>query len=114
MNDQEAFDKVARHLLKQNRKAISREGEYNEMCMYRTAEDLMCAVGCLIPDEDYDAQLEGNAIEFVRDAVPCLGELSLQLLETLQSVHDDEHPTDWHDSLTGVAANFDLTMPRGI
>ena len=114
MNEQEAFDKVARHLLKQGKKAIIHEGTENEMCQYRTSEGLMCAVGCLILDEDYDVKIEGNAVAFVRDEVPCLGELPLHLLEILQSVHDDEQPTDWHSSLVKVAMDYDLMMPRGV
>ena len=44
MKEQEVFDRVARHLLKQNAKATSPRGG----CSYRTKEGLSCAVGCLL------------------------------------------------------------------
>lgn len=58
MDFQKTFDKVAIHLRKQGKAATVGAG-----CMYRTDEGLKCAVGCLIPDELYDARIEGVAFK---------------------------------------------------
>ena len=42
---QAAFNKVARHLLRQNAKSTNKDGE----CLYRGPNGLRCAVGALIP-----------------------------------------------------------------
>jgi hypothetical protein len=45
------------HLATQKARAWS---EDNGTCGYRTETGLMCAVGCLIPDELYDPEIEGD------------------------------------------------------
>ncbi len=61
MNNQEAFNKMAIHLMTQQEKS-----EYDEddndcpSCHYKhPVEPLMCTVGVLIPDEEYNITLEG-------------------------------------------------------
>ena len=66
MNEQETFDNVALHLLKQGKKAVgSYDGSsYSEtVCKYRSKDGLKCAVGCLIPDEMYDPLMEGHGVD---------------------------------------------------
>ena len=53
MTDQELFDRVVTHLAKQGRRAMARVA-----CLYRTPDGLKCAIGCLIPDEKYRAEME--------------------------------------------------------
>lgn len=107
---QETFDKVVRHLLTQ--KEVSRRGEGG--CAYRGEDGLMCAVGCLIPDENYSDVLERRAA----DHKAVLGALSVQhrpstteealLLVHLQWCHDESLPDGWPQGLAKVAAHFDL------
>lgn len=112
MNNQEIFDRVARHLLTQNAKAIAPDGA----CSYRAPGGLMCAVGCLIPDSYYDPKLEHNSIgslesslaSFKKDSKYAtsgqkrIGELwdnirtslgldeeGVKLLSSLQAIHDN-------------------------
>lgn len=62
MNAQEIFDTVASHLLQQGRKAVSVLGS----CRYRITAPadvvLKCAIGCLIPDELYNPEMEGPGV----------------------------------------------------
>lgn len=92
MTAQEVFDKVANHLRKQGRQSISADGE----CVYRSKNGLKCAVGCLIPDENYNRYMEGRTVrELVKDSSDCprdcldLFTTHLDLLEDLQQVHDE-------------------------
>lgn len=55
----EMFEKVKAHLLKQNQKAMIDTDE-GIACRYRTPEGLTCAIGCLIPDDEYDESFEGH------------------------------------------------------
>src|SRR4051812_34996113 len=110
MTNQEAFDKVVRHLLTQNK------GSRNtETCLYRGPDGLMCAVGCLIPDDQYTPALDGDGIgaevSEIIDSVPALAGLDLDLLTDLQVVHDSSSVEDWRHELLKVANKHDLAMP---
>lgn len=55
MNRQEVFDKVCDHLVKQKQRAyVPGSG-----CQYRAGK-LKCAIGALIPDEDYREEMDGR------------------------------------------------------
>lgn len=113
MTLQEAFDKVAMHLLKQGRPAKKSDGD----CVYRAADGAMCAVGCLIPDGMYDQRMEGRTVSSImyddefglasyfktkesRALVP--------LLSALQRVHDSYRPEAWRNELANIAKRYDL------
>lgn len=55
MKRQEIFETVAKHLFNQGEQALSPGSGY---CRYKTPDGLKCAVGILIPDEQYDEVLE--------------------------------------------------------
>lgn len=109
----EVLDRVSTHLMTQNKPAkIDDTGE----CHYRLYEDgkvLKCAVGCLIPDEDYNRNLEGHIIDNqdVRNALPerFRNPETLQLLQALQRVHDHLTPTQWPAALFAVSQLHDYT-----
>lgn len=106
---QELFDKVATHLLTQNKKAKSAAGH----CVYRAPDGRKCAVGCLIPDEEYRPSIEGNGAGFLirSGLVPSLEALlsHLGLVEQLQFVHDRSYVQDWRAELHGVARERHLS-----
>ena len=56
----EIWERVSAHLLRQGRRA-TRDGGYHG-CMYRGRDGTSCAVGCLIPDEAYDPDMEDAAV----------------------------------------------------
>lgn len=107
LTDQEVFDKIVGHLRRQNSKSLS--GLIGGTCKYRGANGKMCAVGCLIPDNQYTRGLEFLAPDHdeLRDILSQFT-LNFPLLKTLQSIHDQEHVADWEKCFQEVAATFGL------
>jgi hypothetical protein len=98
---QELFDYVTSFLLKQGEQSRGLGGE----CAYRGRDGLMCAVGCVIPDEFYSPSMEGEGIDTVfaeywhrqgkqRPFWKALAKHEGLLVE-LQEVHDN--PYSHHD-----------------
>lgn len=113
MTQQEVFDKVARHLLTQNKPC---EGNYNgrTICLYRNDEGLKCAAGCLIPDEFYSEVFEGKRFGAVHDLMYELGFTPfssevLYLISTLQNLHDECSSVVWRQRLLRIAETFELS-----
>lgn len=94
--EQEVFDHVARHLLKQGR----RSGDERD-CLYRHG-DLKCAAGCLIADGEYDKDFENTSWTRLveREQVP---EAHQSLIQALQNIHDVRDTEEWPDYLREVA-----------
>lgn len=99
MTCQEVFDKVATHLFAQGERATDKT---NRFCVYRSANGNQCAVGCLIPDDEYDSAMEGHTISTLVSAnrttfSPTLSKMVwkspslMNLLTDLQNVHDDSY-----------------------
>lgn len=113
MNIQQIFDKVYVHLLTQNARSADESG-----CLYKNPAGLKCAVGCLIPDEFYDPDIEGASTRnklLENILIKSLGELSsekLNLLDQLQQLHDDTPVTSWEGLLKKLAIKWNLTVPN--
>lgn len=105
MTNQELFDKVATHLLKQGRRSVRANGE----CAYRGKDGLRCAIGVLIPDDKYGRGLEGLSSDAgsVMNAAGLVDENSL-LAHVLQWVHDSVEPAEWRERLKIEAESFRL------
>jgi hypothetical protein len=103
MNNQEAFTIARDHLLKQGKRSVN-----GEACLYRASDGSKCAVGCLIPDDQYDGVIENHPVEDIIDHVPALRGLNLTLLDALQSIHDNENPDGWEADLRKAANEFKL------
>lgn len=108
MTNQEAFDRVVAHARAQGRKAIE---PGKNTCRYRTSDGLMCFVGCLIPDEQYRPELEGqNAYSLTTMVnVPALDGLRSAFLQSMQVVHDRDEPDRWEREFAELAIEFGLT-----
>lgn len=108
MTDQEVFNRVALHLLQQNHRSADALGT----CSYRGEEGRRCAVGCLIPDDRYMASLEGLAVTApkLQSLLRGLGFGShqLDLLQTLQSLHDFNPASTWKQRLMQTAEDYNL------
>lgn len=109
---QEIFDTVVAHLRKQNSKAIDK-GDY--LCRYRDTEGRKCAVGCLIPDDDYSSDIEGKSIVHLIDGVYFLPSYlrrefaaNNQLLIELQDLHDQVPVINWENEFQNIAERFEL------
>lgn len=133
MTPQEIFDKVAKHLLHQKVKSYYNQ---NGTCAYRGSNGTMCAVGCLITDEEYSPDMEGKTVggllswaryraierpmfytEKERTLYKGLYERLAShqgLLIELQEIHDGGSPEYWHNRLSELALRHDLKMPEGI
>ena len=118
--EQEVFDQVATHLLRQRK--VSRNPE-TQMCAYRGADGLKCAAGCLIGDDEYSSameNLEWDQLEMQKQrfTVP---EEHIGLITDLQQVHDnaddeigiggDAYAT-WLKELEEVADSYGLSTHK--
>jgi hypothetical protein len=89
MTAQEIFETVVKAL------ALQGERSYypDQGCFYRHPEGLKCAVGHLIPDEEYDQCMEGSAVSSIihiagSDSFLSSLEPHIELLSRLQIAHD--------------------------
>ena len=119
MNNQQLFNQSAEHILRQRVPALE-DGN----CRYRTFEGLSCGVGCLIPDEDYDARMEGYTIRelsetrtlWMRPIRQALGPLNapsrVEFLVRLQRAHDNALGggiESWRAEMRRIARNYRLS-----
>lgn len=117
MKAQEVFDTVVRHLAKQGRRAVVADADHGYVCRYHTPDGLKCAVGCLIPDDQYNPAIEGRMFSslataahppaWVRDIVDSGHQT---LLFDLQRAHDT--PADGYGlghHLSDIAAYHGLS-----
>ena len=87
----EIFNYVIDHLKKQGCQSFFEE---RIMCAYRGDEGTMCAVGCLMTDDEYHPSLEGTAIDHLLDKKTLAPRLddrikpNLNMLMDLQNFHD--------------------------
>lgn len=110
--DQEIFDQVATHLVTQNAKAVGTCDSGLKNCMYRTKDDLKCAVGCLIGDDEYNPKMEGSNWDTISHWYPvnCTVEQDL-LICNLQNIHDCYEPSEWKRLLRNLAQGNHLNIP---
>ena len=101
---QEVFDFVAHHLLTQNERSVSPLGAE---CAYRGQNGLKCAAGCLIPDEIYDEDLEGQLWCNIKDIVDM--KQHAYLVTKLQYIHDEKDVNCWKHELTFLANRLALS-----
>lgn len=101
---QEVFDQVARHLLTQNEKSSDDSG-----CVYRTADGLACAAGCLMADDEVDDEWNADVAwaELVERGVA--PKEHQDLIEDLQGAHDSFPTQAWPERLKAIADNYGLS-----
>jgi hypothetical protein len=112
MTKQEIFDKVATHLFTQGMRSIDSE----ERCCYRGPNNTSCAIGCLIPDENYDKNMENECIVTLINNNKhnhsekwnffAIWKDKKNLLQALQSVHD--YSNNWQSTVKMRKALADL------
>jgi len=106
MNEQEVFDTVVRHLGKQRAKALKNSSD----CAYRTVDGKMCAVGCLIRDDEYHPDKNMTAVQLNenRRLPDRLKNVPIRFLQDLQNIHDNNDVGNWAFCLKNFAANNGL------
>ena len=97
--EQEVFDQVPTHLLKQGVKSLDPIGS----CRYREG-NLMCAAGCLIAEDEYSEEMEGY--NWGKEEI--FPDTHRSLIKSLQDVHDRTPTEDWKLGLSRVARVYGL------
>ena len=117
MTNQEVFDTVCEHLAKQGRRA--RDGSPQNYCCYRAPDGAKCAVGCLIPDDLYEVEMDGSgySVAPLLDHFPKFRKLfegvDEYLLMRLQIAHDrSENLSDLHVNLIDTAERLQLSADK--
>lgn len=111
MTEQQVFDHVVTHLRRQGCKATDGQKPF-----YRYGS-LKCAIGCLIPDDRYDALFEGRPADepFVMATLSACGidntPSMKELLLALQRTHDVQAVSDWETRFAYMATYHSLTVP---
>jgi len=116
---QSIYDTVLAHLRKQGVSSIER-GVKDPSCMYRGPNNTSCAVGCLIPDKNYDFEMEHTSVDVAIVMLPKGYIKHLLLLTDLQNAHDYFMPAPkvgnnkqklmagWEEEMQKVAATNQL------
>jgi len=91
----EIYNYVVTHLKNQGSQSLSvddfhRGAPFREICAYRGADNKMCAVGCLIADDEYYPEMEGSNVNALLSNYRHLDRLEphTAMLAELQSLHD--------------------------
>lgn len=103
---------VAEHLGKQRKQSDGQHPD-GHGCCYRGDNGLMCAIGCLIPDELYDFQMEGKLFddlyEFTKTFDHVVGlwkkehpehstREAVRALMAIQEYHDNDYLLDYQNA----------------
>ncbi len=107
------LDRMVTHLCQQRSRCVS----YDNTCSYRGVDGAMCAVGALIPDDLYDADIEGSVLEIFERGHYRHQEHCQAVAKHLQELAPEVNESDLIDFLEMVQAYHDTTasdtyMPR--
>jgi hypothetical protein len=114
MNAQEIFDKIVLHLRTQNAKSVIYElGNRTPICVYRNPNNLKCAAGCLIEDNEYRKDMEGKTFGGLIDEGFFIKYKTYRSLITLlQNLHDYEQIIDWEVGFELIAEEYNLIYSK--
>ena len=87
VDKKEIFDYVVNHLRQQGTPALSRYGQ----CAYRGINNTMCAVGCLLADDEYVPAFEGMGVKSLELELPHRLREHVVMLQSLQNFHDRDY-----------------------
>jgi hypothetical protein len=118
MELQELFDKSVTHLRKQGVKSVNKSlaDESGAFCSYRGDNGLMCAIGCVIPDKEYELGFEGKLASYVaKRGVSTLQGLTARAMNHLQAIHDNDPTERWEGKWKNFAMlhNLKFTPLKG-
>jgi len=110
--DYDVFNYVKEHLLKQNEKSVD---PHTLSCYYRAynkdGKTLMCAVGCLMDDNNYIYEFENSSPNDLRvrraieNTIPNW-KYNVNMLCELQNIHDEHEVDRWSLSLEYLESYF--------
>ena len=104
LGKQHLFDVMVNHLRQQGGRSRL---EHEAQCAYRGTDGDMCAVGCLISDEEYCPTMERNGIQKLEISEGIPSDV-LQLLSDMQTTHDQTSVDFWEDDFAFTARKFNL------
>ena len=116
MSMKQIHAKVTKHLLNQGEKSQEGGVAPHNTCVYRSSEGLSCAVGCLIPDDKYNVNLEGQsaydddvmeALVSVIGVHPYSVDRKAKMLGRMQYIHDLTDPSTWEEELDALKVEFE-------
>ena len=107
VDKKEIFDYVVNHLRQQGAPAQNWAGD----CVYRGDDNTMCAVGCLIADDEYYSGFEG--ISAAELELPHRLREHAGMLDVLQCFHDMELHWDLEESGFSQEGERRLEIIRG-
>jgi len=116
----EIFDHVVQHLRSQGRRSMAynvsekTEGSIYPTCAYRGDLNNMCAVGCLIADDEYSPIMEGDAvISLIKNFdLPTRLWDHATMLSDLQELHDKYSTWMVDDAGLSLRGEEDLLILR--
>lgn len=114
--NQEAFDLIVDALRKQGRKSgyvrdpeECAPGENDFRCMYRAPDGCKCAAGHILPDNDYNSNMEGHTFLYIYENFELSFTLgNADIVSDLQGIHDFRSVDDWEKGFAEVADLHDL------
>lgn len=112
MTRQEMFDVVYKGLKAQGfQRSYDKEAE---ACRYRGPNNMKCAVGHLLTDEQYKVDMEGYGVDvFSEYKLPRWMQNEKAFLGDLQQAHDCAPRPDLMESyLVAIAKKYRLTVPE--
>ena len=96
---QEIFDYVIKHLRSQRHQSLDYILGDDGHCAYRGTSSRMCAVGCLIADDEYSPGMEGQTVDGID--LPRRFRNHKPMLEELQRFHD--YQLHWDSKMGGFS-----------
>ncbi len=115
MTRQEILNKMVAGMDSQGWVKSCLQGNEN-LCAYRDSEGRKCAVGHLIPDEVYDADMDiiFNGIEELNEEYCLFNNEDIFFLEEYQTAHDNtDSPEEREMEFRELAKTYNLTWPKG-
>lgn len=107
MDHKDAFRIVKQHLMAQGaRSTFVSSNSGASICAYRGEQGLMCAIGALIPDEEYSKNYETVIAAGLR--VSTLDGLDINFISRLQTIHDQRPISQWELALDALEADYEL------
>lgn len=119
LTKQQIFDQVVTQIVTQGGQSKSRDGA----CMYRGEHNRRCAVGAIMPDELYDINMEGEAVDdllshldnvhsplYDSEGIHFLAALDVTFLAELQIAHDFRLQGNVDIDFAPDWGNFKVTM----
>lgn len=111
-NLQEIFNRAVGGVVAQGKPSVNNYG----LCHYRTEDGLKCAVGQLIPDDEYDPEFDIRAtttnyrvVSHIADKLGASPEFLLDLQDAHDASHRDHNFVEsFIDAANRVARKYDL------